>query len=87
MDNMKNTAIIFILLFILTGCGMQKRNPISSAGEIGFLTEACFKDECFSVEIADTIKKRHLGLMYHENLAPQSGMLFIFPTVDKHNFG
>ena len=34
----------------------------------------------FAVEIADDAAEREQGLMYRENLAPNAGMLFLYPT-------
>jgi membrane fusion protein (multidrug efflux system) len=38
------------------------------------------------VEVPDTDEKRALGLMYRRSLAPNDGMLFIFPTEEVHAF-
>lgn len=35
----------------------------------------------FEVEIADDAEERAQGLMFRKNLAPNAGMLFIYPTV------
>lgn len=40
----------------------------------------------FNVEIADTQEKRNKGLSDRENLASDSGMLFIFDKQDKYPF-
>jgi len=48
--------------------------------------QACIKDRCFGVEIADTPGKRSWGLMYRENLAKDKGMLFIFETEGNYPF-
>ncbi|MEE2774681.1 MAG: DUF192 domain-containing protein [Pseudomonadota bacterium] len=39
-----------------------------------------------NVEIADTPKKRHLGLMHREKLALESGMLFIYDKPSNAKF-
>ncbi len=39
--------------------------------------QVCFKDSCFSVELARTPEQRRRGLMYREHLDPGKGMLFI----------
>ena len=38
----------------------------------------CFKENCFSVELAKTEAERERGLMYREKLDENKGMLFIF---------
>ncbi|MCI0529898.1 MAG: DUF192 domain-containing protein [Nitrospira sp.] len=37
-----------------------------------------------TAEVADTIPKRMLGLMFREHLSPAHGMLFIFENADYH---
>ena len=39
---------------------------------------ACFKDDCFYVEIADSQTERIRGLMYRKTLNKDSGTLFVF---------
>ena len=39
-----------------------------------------------SVEIADTPDKRTTGLMYRRDLAPEAGMLFLFPAASPQKF-
>ncbi|MFA5318311.1 MAG: DUF192 domain-containing protein [Patescibacteria group bacterium] len=78
---MKKIFIILLLIF-LAGCG----SPITKTEEENNKKQACFGDRCFGVEIADTNDKRVQGLMYRENLAPDSGMLFIFPEIGEHKF-
>ena len=50
------------------------------------ITEVCIKDRCFNVEIADSHTERTKGLMFREELAQESGMLFIFDRSDIHPF-
>lgn len=40
----------------------------------------------FEVEIADTLYKRGIGLSGHEPLKDNEGMLFVFPTRNRHSF-
>lgn len=46
----------------------------------------CFEEECFSVEIADSIEDRTTGLMFRESLDSDSGMLFIFEEEGIYGF-
>jgi hypothetical protein len=48
--------------------------------------QVCFKEKCFSVEIASSREERGKGLMFRESLGDQSGMLFIFQEEGKHSF-
>jgi uncharacterized membrane protein (UPF0127 family) len=41
--------------------------------------------EKFVVEIADTVKKQMLGLMYRESIPDDYGMLFVYPGPDYHS--
>lgn len=47
---------------------------------------ACLNGYCFKLEIAKTVIERAKGLMFREKLDENKGMLFIFPTVEKHGF-
>lgn len=40
----------------------------------------------FQVELALTTRQRQQGLMYRTELAPDKGMLFIFPDIDRRAF-
>lgn len=40
----------------------------------------------FQVEVADTPAKRELGLQYRRDLAPDRGMIFLFPSESEHSF-
>ncbi len=48
--------------------------------------EISIKDAKLNIEIADTQLKRSLGLMYREDLEPESGMLFAFPQSQDLSF-
>lgn len=49
-------------------------------------TEIQVGDTKLKVELADTTEKRKKGLGGRDNLATDSGMLFIFPKADYYNF-
>lgn len=44
------------------------------------------EDNRITIEIADTPSLRELGLSGRTSLAPDSGMLFVFPTDGKYSF-
>lgn len=73
---MKKLVIIFgiIILFFL----VQRFSSKSAAIEIGNLT--------IKAEIADTLEKQSLGLMFKENLDENEGMLFIFNGEEYRTF-
>lgn len=50
------------------------------------MSQACYKDFCFDLEIADTPSKRQQGLMYRNELWKNSWMLFVFDQVGKYPF-
>lgn len=46
----------------------------------------CHEDTCFVVEIADTDEKRSQGLQNRKSLGADRGMLFVFPSAQRHRF-
>lgn len=46
----------------------------------------CFQDNCFSLEVADTVEKRQQGLMNRSSLSQDAGMLFVFDVPDIYGF-
>jgi hypothetical protein len=46
----------------------------------------CFKKACVQAEVADTNGARARGLMFRKKLLLTQGMLFIFPSDDRHTF-
>ena len=48
--------------------------------------EVCFRNNCFSVEIAKTRISQANGLMFRRELAPESGMLFVFDDEASRSF-
>ena len=43
-------------------------------------------DAAFQVEVADSPAKRELGLQYRRDLAPDRGMIFLFPDESRQTF-
>ncbi|MFC1646429.1 DUF192 domain-containing protein [Candidatus Omnitrophota bacterium] len=67
--------LVFIfLVFIIAG-------PIWSYPE-----QACFKDSCFELELANTPEQRDQGLMFRRELGDNKGMLFVFEGESTHCF-
>ena len=50
------------------------------------LSRACFKEECFEVEIADSPDEQERGLMFYESLKKNKGMLFVFEEEGDYPF-
>ncbi len=70
---MKKVLILLLLsLSLLTGC-IQK-------------SQVSIKGYTFDVELASNTAERTKGLMFRESLDLDKGMLFIFPTSEKHSF-
>lgn len=44
------------------------------------------RETAFQVEIADTPAKREMGLQYRRDLAPDRGMIFLFPEEEQLSF-
>ena len=72
-------AVIVILIFSLPFFApkFEKNTVVFLSGE---------KQIKFSVEIADTVTKRAVGLMNRESLPENSGMLFIFEDLSEKTF-
>ncbi len=49
-------------------------------------SQVCFKDNCFTVELAITAQEQARGLMFREKLDSNKGMLFIFEDEGEHSF-
>jgi len=67
--------IIFYILFI----GFSRESEDTKEN-------ICFKENCLTIEIADSQTERLLGLMYRKNLDKTSGMLFVFEEENIYPF-
>lgn len=70
--------------FVLTATILAFTFKLANCQEVS--NRVCFRDICVDCEIADSDEKRIKGLMFREDLAQNSGMLFIFPFEDKYSF-
>jgi len=68
----KTILTLFLLCTLALGCV----NPPPSLTRYA---TACAKNTCFKVELASSEAEVERGLMYRDHLAPDGGMLFIFP--------
>jgi len=55
-------------------------------GDSSEKARACFKDNCFSIEIASTPEEKNRGLMFRESLLENEGMLFVFKEEGNYSF-
>lgn len=69
--------ISFVILTGVTACQAQPR--VSIIAKEG-------REITFQVEIADTPTKREMGLQYRRELAPDQGMIFLFPAEAQQSF-
>jgi uncharacterized membrane protein (UPF0127 family) len=69
--------ISFVVLTGVTACQAQPRVSI-------MVKEG--REIAFHVEIADTPAKREMGLQYRRDLAPDHGMIFLFPAEEQQSF-
>ncbi len=70
---MKKIFFLFIVsLIFLTGCQEKPQDQV------------CFEEACYAVEIVSTTKEQSTGLMNHETLPEDQGMLFDFVQQKKH---
>jgi uncharacterized membrane protein (UPF0127 family) len=69
--------LLLCILFATTACQAQPKVFITTKGR---------GESAFEVEIADTPVKRELGFQYRRELAPNRGMIFLFPADGEHDF-
>src|SRR3989344_9084142 len=69
--------LLLILIFILLVLIVSTKKEIS---------QVCFSEKCFNVELAQTEEEQAKGLMFREHLAQDRGMLFIFKNSGRHSF-
>ena len=79
---MKKEYIIFlVIILVIVIIAFRGGQEIEDG-----ITEVCFKENCFQVEIADTDEKRERGLMFREELCSDCGMLFVYDEEVKSKF-
>jgi len=74
----KRPLLTLLVVLLLTGI-------VSCARSDGLVT-VTVGDAKFRVEVARTPEERQTGLMYRQTLAPQHGMLFVFPEEAPRTF-
>jgi len=82
-------ALLFLAVYFFIGQNnhnKQEKKNSNSQTQKNNISKVCFENNCFEVEIADTLEKHAQGLMNRERLNSESGMLFIFDTESKRSF-
>jgi len=69
-------SVIFFLILKMILFSFHSKNQ----------SKVCFKNNCFTVELAKTTQERALGLMFRKELDPDKGMLFIFENEGQYRF-
>lgn len=67
--------LLFLGLLLLAGCA---RHVVTFEGAQGSVS--------IDIEIADDDEERQRGLMFRDTLAPDEGMLFVFPDMQRRTF-
>jgi len=77
-----------IVSFILLGQKTAQLNKKMASKEFlaKNIEKMCIDKYCFDIEIAKTPEQRKQWLMFRKSLSETSGMLFVFPSADYHNF-
>lgn len=78
---MRACALFFLVgwLVLLQAAACQAQPKVTIVTKEG-------RELTFQVEIADTPAKRQLGLQYRRDLAPDRGMVFLFPQESTQSF-
>ena len=77
-------AAFALSLFGLIAAFPLHASPDCQAGRV-FVTTGTAR-HAFSVEVADTVQKRSLGLMNRPSMPSASGMLFVYPSPQRATF-
>lgn len=71
---LRTQILLLVWLLVATGCAAQN-SPVVEVG-----------GKKYQVEIADDDATRARGLMFREELAPNAGMLFLWPRAEPRSF-
>ena len=77
--------LIAVYLFLCAQNNSLENNRRGNNNNSINISQVCFKNKCFDVEIADTAQEREIGLMNRKYLAPTNGMLFVFDQASVYN--
>lgn len=79
---MKLRIILIIISIIASGASIFAYFNIQK----NKIKKICFNSCCFNVEVADEDNEWQKGLMDRDRLEQDQGMLFVFPSEEKHSF-
>jgi len=82
MGRLLNTILISIVMIL--GCTARDNGSAAAVDYSSHITLP--NGQIINIEVADTVEKRAMGLMFRKSLPYSSGMLFIFSTEDFHSF-
>lgn len=74
-------GVVLLTALAVSGCGGTGAAPDDATWAIAMTPSG----EEFTLELADTPRKRRLGYMFRERIGPREGMLFLFDDVDTHS--
>ena len=81
MDNKVFLIAIFIFIFLIVGLFTLFINQLEKKWG-----QACFKEYCFDVQLAQNSIEKTRGLMFQKSLEQNKGMLFLFNKEAKYSF-
>lgn len=76
----RSIVLLMVCSGVLMGCVWWWTNQYNAVDIDYSWPQACFDEECYTIEIADTVEERQRGLMWREEMDINAGMLFIFPA-------
>ena len=76
--------LIAVYLFLCAQNNSLENNRRENNNNIN-ISQVCFKNKCFNVEIANTLEEKRIGLMNRKYLDPNNGMLFVFDQASVYN--
>lgn len=79
--------ILLIIVIIFTYLFFNLTDILlAPSSKQGLGPEVCYKEYCFSIELARTLEERTTGLMFRKSLGENQGMLFIFDSEGNYPF-
>ncbi len=83
---MKKQALIFIAVLLIIGFTILSNQNLTDSNQEKEISQLCFQETCFQVQLAQTTEERKQGLSNQEHLPENQGMLFIFQQSGNYGF-